>query len=159
MWQFLRRICNQTTLSLQATQDTPDIADTYESETDTSFLPDAAVSYFSGSGISWFDNVHIPTDITICWLPYWFLNRESRRQGLISTDAHWRVKEVSNPSSVYYLSDISIEDTNQWVTGTVRVCFKSATSIFTYHSIKRSINGHNKWEEEHISSTSDIRTH
>ena len=102
LWRFLRRICNQTTLSLQATLYTPNTSDTYDSETDTDTpLPtNKAVSSFSGSGISWFDNGHIPADISICWLPDWFLNREAGRWKRFLMDAHWLVKEVSTSSSV-----------------------------------------------------------
>ena len=50
--RFLRRICNHTTLSLQATPDTPNISDTSESDTDTPFPPETDLSSFSGSGIS-----------------------------------------------------------------------------------------------------------
>ena len=62
LWRFLRRICNQTILSLRSTPNMPDTPDTLntpdtsESETDTPLSPYTAVSSFSGSGISWFDN-------------------------------------------------------------------------------------------------------
>ena len=55
LWHFLRFVFIQTTLSLQATPDTPDTYETSYSETDTPLLPDTAVSSFSDSGISWFD--------------------------------------------------------------------------------------------------------
>ena len=57
-------------------------------------------------------------------------------------DEHLQVKEVSTSSSVDYLKSLSTEtqrrlskDTNQRVTGTVRVYFKSHTSRFTYQFI------------------------
>ena len=59
--------------------------------------------------ISWFDNRHIPTDISICWLPDWFLNGAAGRQRCILTDAHQRVKEVSKSSSIYCLTNLSTE--------------------------------------------------
>ena len=51
LWQFLRRICKQTTLYLQAMPNTLNTADTSDSDTDTPFPPDTAVSSFSGSGL------------------------------------------------------------------------------------------------------------
>ena len=58
--RFLRRIYNQTTLSLGSTPVMPGTADTSHSTTDTQFLPDTALSSFSGSGISWFENGPLP---------------------------------------------------------------------------------------------------
>ena len=147
LWRFLWRICNQTTLSLISTSNMPDTANTSESDTGIPFPPDTAVLSFSGSGISWFYNRHIQTNIVICWLPDWFLNGEARRRRRVLTDAHWRVKEVSTSSSIYYLTDLSTDmqktlstDTTWWVKGKVCVYFKPQTEIFTYRSINWSID-------------------
>ena len=43
LWRFLWRICNQKTLSLQATPNKSYTAYTYDYDTDTPFLPDTAV--------------------------------------------------------------------------------------------------------------------
>ena len=71
----------------------------------------------------------------------WFLNGEARRRRIVSTDTNWWVKEVSNPSSVDYLTNLSTETRTpidrhkSTVMGTGGVYFKSQTSIFTYQSI------------------------
>ena len=44
LWRFLRRICNQTTLSLPKTPDMPDTDNTSESNSDTPFPKDTYVS-------------------------------------------------------------------------------------------------------------------
>ena len=161
LWRFLQHIWNQTTLSLQATSDMPNTADTSDSDTDTPFPPDTAVSSFSGSGISWFENGHIPTNISICWLPDWFLNWSSRRRRRVLTDTHWQVKEVSTSSSIDYLTDLLTEmwirlstEKNRRVKGTGCVYFKSDKSIFTYGSIDRSIDlsmdSQNGWRDTSV---------
>ena len=73
-WHFLQHIFNMTTLFLQAMPGNPGTDNTYDSETDTPFPTYTDASSFSGSEISWFDNRHILTNITICWLPDWFMN-------------------------------------------------------------------------------------
>ena len=58
LWRFFWRICDQTTLSLKKTPDTPDTDNTSDSDTDTPFSIFTYLSSFSGSEISWFDNWH-----------------------------------------------------------------------------------------------------
>ena len=109
LWRFLRRICNQATLSLRSMSNTPNTADTYDSDTDTPFPTDTYVSSFSGSGIGWFDNGYFPIDIAIYWLLHWFIKRESGRQRPVSKYVHWQVKEVSTSSSIDYLKNLSTD--------------------------------------------------
>ena len=111
LWRFLKCICNQTTLYLWATSNAPNTSGTYESDTDTPFTPDASVSSFSDSRISWFYNGNIPTEMAICWFTDLYLNVESRRWRCIFTYVHWQVKEVSTSSSVDYLTNLS---TDMW---------------------------------------------
>ena len=146
-WYSKKRICDafwdvfatRPPFSCKLRRISPTLTKNYDYVTDTSLPPDTAVSSFSGSGISLFDNGHIMDNIAICWLPHLFLNGASGRRRRVSTDTHWWVKEVSNSSSVDYLTDLSTEtrrrlstDTNRRVTGTGCVYFKSETSIFTY---------------------------
>ena len=104
LWRFLKRICNQTTLSLGGTSDTPnttdtpDTDDTSDSDTDTPFPLDTAVSSFSGSGISWFENGNIPNrncDLLIAW----FVSERSSRE----TDKRFDGCALTGERSVNFL--------------------------------------------------------
>ena len=171
LWRFLRRICDQTTLSLQATYGTPENYDTYVYETEIPFLNNIDVSSFSVSGISWFDNGHIPTDTAICWLPDWFLNREARRRRCVSTDVHLKVKEFSTSSYVDYLTYLSnytriflsMATNRQWRGRAVSISNQrheySPIDWSIYLSIDWSINGQMKQTEGYIISNLYISMH
>ena len=86
LWRLLRRICKQTILYLQSTPNTPYMPDTLNtpntsnSDTDTPLPPDTAVSSFSGSGISWFENRLFPNrhcDLLIASLVSEWSSRET----------------------------------------------------------------------------------
>ena len=169
LWGFLQSVCNQTTLSLKSTSDTPNNDNTSDSDTDTPFMPDTAVSSFSGSGFSWFDNGHIPNTIVICWLPDWFLNRESgiRRRVFVG---YAFMGERNVNFLICWLPDRYINrdeetpiDGHKSTGDGDGLCIFQITDINIHLSIDQSINWSINWQkkrtEEHISKTADIRTH
>ena len=142
LWRFLRRICNQTTLSLPKTHNTPDTDNTSYSDTYTPLRTDTYVSSFSGSGISWFDNGHFLNrhcDLLIASLVSEQISRETEKR----FDGHALTGERSVNFLIRWLpeqyikrdADMPIERQKLTVTGTGRVYFKSHTSIFTYRFI------------------------
>ena len=147
LWRFLRRIFNQTPLYLQKTPNTPNTDDTYDSDTDTPFPLDTAVSSFSGSGVSWFDNGHFPNwhcDLLIASLVY----EQSSQETETCLDERALMGERSVNLLIRWLPekyingdvDTPIDGHKLKVTGTDRVYFKSHTSILTYQFIDQSFD-------------------
>ena len=151
LWRLLRRICKQTILYLQSTPNTPYTPDTLNtpntsnSDTDTPLPPDTAVSSFSGSGISWFENRLFPNrhcDLLIASLVSEWSSRE--------TEMRFGVCALMGESIFNFLirwlpeqsiggdAETPIDGHTLMVTGTGRVYFKSHTSIFTYLFINQS---------------------
>ena len=147
LWRFLRRICNQTTLSLQKTPNTPNTDDTSDSDTDTPLPLDTSVSSFSSSGVSWFDNRHFPNrhcDLLIASLVYERSSRETetRLDGRASMGERsvnflirWLTEQYINGDL-----DTPIDGHKLKVMGTDRVYFKPHTSIWTYWFIDKSFD-------------------
>ena len=142
LWRFLRRVCNQATLSLGDTPDISDTSNTSDSETDTPFPPETAVSSFIGSGISWFDkwaHYNRYCNILIAWL----VSERSSRDMETCFNGPSLTGEISINFLIRLLSDQSINGDSETlinghkltVKGTGRVYFKYHTSIFTYQLI------------------------
>ena len=147
LWRFLRRICNQTTLSLPKTPNTPDTDDTSNSDTDTPSPKNTYVSSFSGSGISWFDNWYVLNrhcDLFIASLVSERTSRETETrfdgralmgERIVNFLICWLPEQSINEDA-----ETPIDGQKLTVTGTGRVYFKSHTSIFTYRFIDQSFD-------------------
>ena len=147
----------------------PNASDTSDSDPDAPLPPNTDVYSYSGSGTSWFDIEHIPTNVAICWLPGWFLNIEAGRRRRVLADTHWQVKEVVN-FLIHWLPDQYINgnaetpiDGHKSTGGRYGLCLFQIRDInmhlLIYQSINWSINWQTKQMEGNISRTADIRTH